>query len=219
MRRTLSFITLILIMSGCANPIASHVMKRYADAAYSNLHAGDWVTAQMQFGRAIVNARQGKTDDRTLAILLYEYGRASGVICNWAESEKSSIAAYELDRENDGPTHMSLFELGRMHSGRQEFSKAVEYFNKVLPEFKNLQAEARDPIGYAEFLEEYSLALDQTGKDDSAKIHRMRARAKELRSTFPNANAFSEKTPYGTQCQKNQHETSKTFGLNLKENG
>lgn len=203
MRKMLSFITLILIMSGCANPIASHVMKRYADAAYSNLHAGDWGTAQMQFGRAIVNARQGKADDRTLAILLYEYGRASGVICNWAESEKSLTAAYELDRDNDGPTHMSLVELARMSIGRHEFSKAVEYFEQALPEFKNLQADARDPIGYADFVDDYSLALEKAGKDEATQIHHMRARAEELRNTFPEAKAFSEKTPYGTQCQKN----------------
>lgn len=203
MRKMLSFITLIVIVSGCANPINLYTMKKYANAAYSNLHAGDLITAQKNFGRAIVNAKLGKADDRTLAVLLYEYGRASGVICNWAESEKSLIAAYELDRDNDGPTHMSLFELARMHSGRHEFSKAVEYFEQVLPELKNLQADARDPIAYAEFLEEYSLALEQTGKDDSAQFHHMRARAKELRNTFPDAKAFAEKTPYGTQCQKN----------------
>lgn len=207
MRKTLSFITLIVIVSGCVNPINLHTMKKYANAAYRNHDAGDWVTAQKNFGRAVVNARLGKADDRTLAILLYEYGRASGVICNWAESEKSLTAAYELDRDNDGPTHMSLVELARMSIGRHEFSKAVEYFEQALPELENLQSDARDPIGYADFVDDYTLAFEKAGKDEATQIHHMRARAKELRNTFPEAKAFSEKTPYGTQCQKNEHKT------------
>lgn len=93
--------------------------------------------------------------------------------------------------------------ISHLSIGRHEFSKAVEYFEQVLPEFKNLQADARDPIGYADFVDDYSLALEKAGKDEATQIHHMRARAEELRNTFPDAKAFSEKTPYGTQCQKN----------------
>ncbi len=204
MRNVLGTLLILTVMvSGCVNPINLHTAGKYFQAGHSNLSAGDWVTAQKNFGKAVLNAKLGKADDRAMAVYLYEYGRASGVLCDWTESEKSLIAAYELDRENDGPTHMSLVELTRMHIGRQEFSKAVEYSDKVLPELKNLQADARDPIGYAEFLEEYSLALEQTEKDEAIKIHRMRERAKELRNVFPNAKPFHDKTPYGTQCQKN----------------
>ena len=97
---------------------------------------------------------------------------------------------------------MSLFELARMYFSQRKFSKAVEYYKSVLPEFDRLQADARDPIAYAEFLDEYSLALEQTGKGKTGHIRRLRARAQELRNTFPNAKALTEHTPYGTHCDK-----------------
>lgn len=97
--------------------------------------------------------------------------------------------------------------ISHLSIGRHEFSKAVEYFEQALPELENLQSDARDPIGYADFVDDYTLAFEKAGKDEATQIHHMRARAKELRNTFPEAKAFSEKTPYGTQCQKNEHKT------------
>ena len=165
MRSVFGLLLLIVIISGCANPISLHNARKYSVAAYSNLQAGDWVEAHKNFGKAMVNARLGKADDGSMAIVLYEYGRASGVLCHWTEAETSLIDAYEIDMRNDGPTHMSLLELARMHMARQEFPKAVEYFDRVLPEFEYFQADARDPLGYAAFLEDYYLALEQIGKE------------------------------------------------------
>lgn len=202
MRTILCFCVIIGVGSACANPVNLHTARKYADAGYRNISAGDWVEAQKNFGKALVNARLGKADDRSLAVVLYEYGRASGVLCDWEESAAALNDAYNLDRESDGPTHMSLFELARMYVSQRKFSKAVEYYERVLPEFDRLQADARDPIAYAEFLEEYSSALEQTGRGKAGHIRRLRARAQELRNTFPNAEAVTEKTPYGTHCNK-----------------
>src|SRR2546423_15195776 len=93
---------------------------------------------------------------------------------------------------------MSLYEMGRMNYDRKLYAQAIGYFARVEPEFERRQLDTQDPLGMADYLDEYATALEQTGKIDQAKSRR--ARAGELRQTFRGRQAHTEKTPYGTQC-------------------
>lgn len=199
MKRYLVVFALALFVVGCANPINRHTAGKYSQAAYSAMKSGDWFNARMYFGRAIQNAKIGGVDTKAMAVLWYEYGRSSGVICDWPEAERGLNEAYKLDSETGGPAYMSLYEFGRMNYDRKQYAKAVEYFARVKVEFDKLQADTRDPLGYADYLEEYAGALEKTGNNAEAKKHR--ARAVELRKAFPGKDAQTEKTPYGTQCK------------------
>ncbi len=66
---------LLLVMAGCANPINMHNAQRYAVAGQVAARNGAWAEARKNFGRAIANVRMGHGDDRTLAVLYYEYGQ------------------------------------------------------------------------------------------------------------------------------------------------
>jgi hypothetical protein len=132
------------------------------------------------------------------AVLYYEYGRSSGVICDWVEAERGLNQAYQLDEQSGGPAYMSLYELARMNFDRKRYPEALEYFNRVLPEFNRIQADTRDPLGYAAFLDEYGASLQQVEKTSEAAS--AKARAEELRKAFQGKDPHTEKTPYGTQC-------------------
>lgn len=199
MRRFLIVAAVVVSLVGCANPINRHTAGKYNQAAYGAMQSGDWFNARMYFGRAIQNAKMGGADSKALAVLWYEYGRSSGVICDWPEAEHGLNEAYKLDTETGGPAYMSLYEFGRMNYDRKQYAKAVEYFSRVKTEFDKLQADTKDPLGYADYLEEYASALEKTGDTAEAKKHR--ARAADLLKAFPAGDAHTEKTPYGTQCK------------------
>jgi hypothetical protein len=130
--------------------------------------------------------------------LYYEYGRASGVLCDWTESEKSLLKALEIRRSNSIPHPGDLVELARMHLDQKHFLAATQYFSEAHPQLQRISIETRNPIGYAVFLDEYATALEQTQKDAEARP--LRSQALELRNKFPGEKARNDRTPYGTQC-------------------
>jgi len=195
--RAISLAATVFFLGGCA--VNERTAHNYANAGVAASQRGDWATARENWRRAVINARLGQMSNQALAIANYEYGRASGVVCEWAEAESALAEAYRLDSISAGPTYKTTYELGRMYSDRKMYAKAVEQFAKVKVEFEKLQAETKDPVGYAEFLDEYANALEQTGLTNDAKP--LRLRAEELRKTFPGKASHTEKTPYGTKCK------------------
>jgi len=132
-----------------------------------------------------------------IAVLSYEYGRYSGAICDWNEAEKGLSEAYDIDSQNGGPAYMSLVELARMNLDRGQYDKAFEYFDRVMPDLEKRQLDTRDPLGYADLLDEYANSLEKIGKGES--VSTLRARAEVLRRTFPGKSPHTDRTPYGTQ--------------------
>lgn len=169
------------------------------NAGYQAIAAEDWVLAKQNFSRAVTNAELGNMDDRVLSIAYYEYGRSSGVVCDWGGAEQGLTKSLELDRKSSGPIHFPLVELGRMYLDRTEYDKALTYFSEVVPVFEEMNADTVDPLGYADFLVEYATVLENVNPDDIGTEYR--SRAKELRETFPKGKAHSERTPYGTACK------------------
>ena len=187
-----------IVLVGCANPINKKTAQNYYRAAINAQQNGDWENARMYFSRAIVNAELGGIDSSTLAVLWYEYGRSSGVTCNWIEAEKGLLKAYELDRANKGPTYMSLYELARMNYDQKNFENAVGYFDKAYLEFEENQIDTKDPVGYADFLDEYSFTLENINKRD--KVEGLKIRSSKIREAFKGKKSHTDKTPYGTNC-------------------
>jgi tetratricopeptide (TPR) repeat protein len=197
MKREIVFsIAFTALLAGCA--INERTAHRYANAAEASSQSGNWAASRENWKRALINAKLAHMDDHALAVANYEYGRASGVLCDWTEAEFGLKEAYRLDSQSGGTVFKDTYELGRMNFDRKQFAAAIEYFSQVKTAFDAVQAETRDPLGYADFLDEYAASLEQTGKGDAAKP--LRARSTELRKTFPNRDSHTEKTPYGTQC-------------------
>lgn len=189
----------VLALAACGNPAVRHISTEYAITADNAARAGDWSTARTNWKKAVTEAELAEAPPQALAILWYEYGRSSGVICDWAEAKTGLIKAYDLDLISNGPAFMSLFELARMNFDRKRYREAVNYFERVLTEFEDQPLDTRDPLGHADFLDEYAASLDNLGRGVEAKKHRRRSA--KIRAAFPKAEPRTEKTPYGTQCE------------------
>lgn len=188
-----------LMLVSCANPINLNTAQRYAQGCLEFQHQGEWWKARQACGRAAVNAELGGANPQAIAVLWYEYGRASGVICDYPEAKKALEKSLELDKANNGAVIMDYFELARLHFDQKLFKEASTYYRAgVAATPKELMAQ--DPIGYADVLGEYSEALKQIGDVESSE--KVISEARELRSSNPNANSLTKRTPYGKFCDQ-----------------
>ncbi len=196
------YVTAILsvFLAGCVNPINLHTGEQYYQGGIENAKQDKWFNARMAYGRAWTNADIGKADDRTTAVYAYEYGRASGAICDWKEAEHGLLKALELDKKTNGPVHMSLYELARMYRAQGMHEKAEEYFVKTDEKMKAVNAEERDPIGYADFLKEYAQNSNSLGKATEAS--RLTSLETKIRKTHPGKTRNGDRTPYGQFCDQ-----------------
>jgi tetratricopeptide (TPR) repeat protein len=138
-------------------------------------------------------------EQQAITGLWYEYGRTSGVICDYPEAKKSLEKALESDKTNNGPIIMDYFELARLHFDQKLFKEASTYYQSGIASTPK-EIVAQDPIGYAEVLDEYGVALKQTG--DVANSEKIIAEAKQLRSSNPNGKSLTKRTPYGKFCDQ-----------------
>lgn len=198
MWKRIASLAFLLGLAACANPVSRYTASRYWDAAIAARDAGNWHLARSNWSRTILNAQAGGVDKRTLAIAYYEYGRSSGVICDWKEAETGLLKSLDLDRSINGPVHLSIVELGRLYFDQKRYEDARRYFADAYARFEEMNAETRDPLGYAAFLDEYSASIEMSSAGgDTSKYH---SRAEEIRRTFPKGVNHTDRTPYGTAC-------------------
>ena len=185
-------------LAGCSNQVDVRTAHGYAHAGYQAIQASEWKLARQNFDKAIANAEAGKARPRQLAVLKYEYGRVSGVLCDWDGAERALTEASVLDKGKGGTAMGALHELGRLHLDRGRFVEARPYYDKVLPLFKAAEAETKDPSRFADFLEEYAVVLSRTGAASDAALQS--ERVSKIRKTISSGTARQERTPYGTRC-------------------
>lgn len=194
---TVSICTLFF-SSGCANPISAKTSTNYEQAASNALQSGDWATARVYLSKAIANAQLGRTSPTQLAVLHYEHGRASGVVCEFSDAEKSLTRAYELDKQTGDPTYLSLLELGRLMLDQAKFAEAAVYYERVIPELEANRVSTEDPIGFADIIDEYAIALRNSNRAIEAQA--LVTRGAKIRSENAGKVSITDRTPYGQKC-------------------
>jgi tetratricopeptide (TPR) repeat protein len=197
---------LVFLLTSCANPINLQTASDYFNSGQQFIDQGKWFEARISLGRAWANINPGKASVRTKAIYAYEYGRASGVVCDWKESERGLIIALELDQLTDGPIYMSYVELARMYHAQGKYEDSEKYFSLAKAALDAQQADTKDSIGYANILEIYSHTLYKLGrKSEGDNIER---RAQEIKNVFKDRQSHHGVTPYGQHCEQNPAEKS-----------
>ncbi|HSH98907.1 MAG: tetratricopeptide repeat protein [Methylophilaceae bacterium] len=199
MKSTSLFIATALTLVSCANPINLKTAQNYAQGCMGFQHQGEWWKARQACGRAAINAELGGAEPQAITGLWYEYGRTSGVICDYTEAKKSLEKALESDKESNGPIIMDYFELARLHFDQKLFKEASTYYQSGVAATSK-ETIAQDPIGYAEVLDEYGEALKQIG--DAANSEKIIAQSKQLRSSNPTGKSLTKRTPYGKFCDQ-----------------
>jgi tetratricopeptide (TPR) repeat protein len=198
MRHVTALLAVALFASGCANQINLHTAANYAKACYAYQSQNEWWKARMSCGRAATNADLGNASPRARAVMWYEYGRTSGVICDYVEARRGLNTALKLDEESSGPTYMTLMELGRLELDQGNWKDAMAHFARFDATVPRDTAEKKDPIGYADALDEYARAADGAG--DSSLASSLRQRSRHLRGTNTGKSSNTDRTPYGKYC-------------------
>jgi tetratricopeptide (TPR) repeat protein len=178
--------------------LARHRAEQSAYAAGAAEQRGNWHEAQRLWAQAVTDADAGGTDPRTRAAFYYEYGRAAGVTCMFALAEDNLNKAYELDVQTSGPSFMSLVELARLNYDQKKYSQAVGYFSRAFSDMDRFDASRREPIGYADLLDEYAAALTAIGRGLEGK--EAKAKASSIRVNNQGRYSVTDRTPYGTEC-------------------
>ena len=167
---------------------------------YAAKKRGDWVSVASQFAAAINNTELPVDGPGGRAAATLEYGRAMGVLCQYAEAEKFLLRAKDMMRKTgDGELHI-LYELGAVNFAQQKYADATRYFSQMLARVERDVAVKKTPWLIADTLDKFAVALDATGQAADAKSRRDEAATiRESSTQTVPANAL---TPYGRACKK-----------------
>jgi tetratricopeptide (TPR) repeat protein len=157
----------------------------------------EWNLAQRAFANAVRNGELAHADPKDMVNSYYEYGRTSGIICQYDLAEHNLKKAYEIDNQQSGPIASDLFELALMYkaAGRSQDSMADFALAKQLMDKSN--AENNSPGQYAEFLTAYAAELEMSGQHDKAAALKQQADALTGSNTVQGNTGL---TPYGSEC-------------------
>ena len=96
----------------------------------------------------------------------------TGYSCDFATAKQYLVEALELERALDEPNEVNvskrLSELARLSFDMGEFQASVDYFAEAVEQLEGLSIESLDPIGFADFLQTYAAALEETGAAELA---------------------------------------------------
>ncbi|HTO72100.1 MAG TPA: hypothetical protein VMR31_19735 [Myxococcota bacterium] len=186
-----SLAALLALLGGCAaNPWAA--VKEYQST-------GQWEAAYTTLRKLVADGEASRVPDAQRAVLHYELGRAAGATCRFDEAERELLLANQLDARTNGPTQMSLLELGEMATDRGQWPAAVGYYERGLAEIERIQGKnGTHPAMTALEVDKYAIALRNAGREADAAA--ARARALELRQLEPNVRILTDRTPYGSYC-------------------
>jgi tetratricopeptide (TPR) repeat protein len=210
MKKTIPLIsTLVFVLSACVNTGQRPSQVDYSETyrqAYVALQKGEWSTYKKLMRIVIDRSTASNAPAEKRATYWYEYGRASGVVCDWEDAEFSLTVAYNLDTKSGGPAYMSMNELGRMSVARKQFDKAIDYFTRGVRDSAENQSKTSN-VEYKfhavdlRVLEEFAYALEEA-KGNPSDIKRLKESAAEMRKKIPaSGKTDSDITPYGTQCK------------------
>ena len=199
MKHSSLILFLSFFLASCANPINLRTAQNYAQGCVGFQHQEEWWKARQACGRAAVNAELGGAEPQAIAGLWYEYGRTSGIICDYPEAKKALEKSLESDKANNGPIIMDYFELARLHFDQKLFKEASAYYQFGIAATPKGIID-QDPIGYAEVLDEYGAALKQIG--NATESEKIITESKQLRSSNPNNKSLTKRTPYGKFCDQ-----------------
>lgn len=187
-----------LLLSGSATA-AILEFDEYLQRANAAKNRGDWESAASQFAQAINHPELPKDGGQRSAVNL-EYGRAVGVLCQYAEAEEFLLRAKEIAEKTNRSMVPALYELGAVSVAQKKYVDAIGYFSQLLPMIERESRVKTSPLVAADAYEKLAGALTATGKAEEAASRRREA--VKIRETGPKVAPPGTITPYGAQCPK-----------------
>jgi len=186
-----------LVLTGCALPHKS-TSEKHAMAAMLAMKNENWDAARRAFARAVVHAELARLSPQIRAVLTYEYGRMLGITCFFDLAESELKRAHNLDRQAGNSLRFTLSELARLNFDQQKFPAATGYFEHALAVMAQEELPAHAPMAYADFLEEYAVALTEISRNAEAAA--IKQKILSIRRTNPQGESSTDRTPYGKFC-------------------
>lgn len=160
-------VVLSLVSTACRNPVNARTAERYIQAGGQAEKAGDLVLAQKNFYRSYQNTVVGNLGPGAEAAALYEWSRVTGYLGMYADAEWGFTNALALVEKSKGEADKwrapVLCELARMLRDTNEDARAVPVFERALQELESKNILRSDPIGFAEFLDDFATSLKNAG--------------------------------------------------------
>ncbi len=204
MHQSILTMCVVVLLSGCANPINRYTAARYYQMGGEAESRGNFEEAREAYRRAMLNADWGNLGISAKAYTLYEFARVSGYLCIHDETEKAFKESLELQEKDQSlraqlrpPT---LLELARFYYDTDRKREALPYYEEGVELVRKLKVDETDPVRFATVLEEYAEALradNQTQKADGISKE-----AKRLREVHPERNSDIPFERYNTRCSK-----------------
>jgi tetratricopeptide (TPR) repeat protein len=187
MTKILFSLSLILLVSGCKNPLNQYTSQKYYDAGGKAEKQGDYQLAQQSYSRALINSRLGGVDKEMETLSLYELSRVTGYLGDYKKSEKGFLEVIELSKspESKNLNIPALCELARLYFDTKEYQQSLPIFLEANRKLEALGIEKEDPLGYCLFLEDYKIALEKTGDLEGAT--KILKKLEEIKIKNPNA--------------------------------
>ncbi|WP_150574779.1 tetratricopeptide repeat protein [Pandoraea aquatica] len=206
MIRSLTWLAMVCALGGvlgalgCSTPAPKTPGPDYAALGGAAEVRGDWDGARRAFGQAVLVADQSGWPASQRAAMHFDYGRALGVTCYYAEAERELSQAYDLDILTARYRYPALVELARLALAQRQFAASAKYFGRALGTLDRLEAARKVPFAYAELLDDYALALGGAGDAEAAT--RIIDRAAKVRASFDSDAQVqpTTRTPYGKHC-------------------
>lgn len=197
LKRTSLYFAILLLLAGCATSINQKNANIHMEAAINASNNEDWDSSRRHWAKVVVNAKLADEPEHKMAVVNYEYGRALGVTCFFEDAEKHLNLAYQQDINTGGPYYKDLIELARLNLDQKKWKESIIYFEKAFPILDKINASTGAPHAYADILDDYASALENSNKKNSKKY---RQEAKGIRDKNPKVFSITERTPYGKQC-------------------
>lgn len=198
----LVIIVSILLLAACVTVVRPSQGIYSGDIAYVR---GDYAQAKNSYYSALQVAMQQNWKPH-IASAKYGLGRSLGQLCEFNEAEKYLTEAANLESEISGGkgAHLSqdYFELARLYYDYGAYAKAIPFFHKALPIVEELGVASSDPIGYANVLENYAVALAKSG--DTTAANAIERKIANLRQSNPGKNAGFNITRFNPNCTPNK---------------
>ena len=187
------------VLASCAGPPSAESINAEANAL---LDKGRYGEALVKY-RASMTMARAQQDRPYEAIAMYGMARAYGYQCMYPESEQAFLASIALRQQiPDGPNAyitQNQLELARLYIGHRQWQKAIAQFEEALPRLEKLNVPSRSPVSFAQTLQDYALALRESG--EQARTKEVTSRIQYLRS---GVNAARERVqsfkPYPGSC-------------------
>lgn len=159
-----------LCLAGCEHTASSRKVagQQYYEAGFRAEQEGNLTLARVHFNQAYEFAQTRRLGPASEGAALYEWSRITGYLGMTSEAAAGFTNALGLIDASGGRGEKlrapALCELARLLHDTKQHAKAIPVFEVAIDELQKLNAPQKDPLGFADVLDDYADSLRANGE-------------------------------------------------------